>query len=162
MDAACCRCSILIVIVIAVMLSVSIAMPILPCLFLPTEERPRIVLQGDHGLYRADARVGEMAPAPVLHYATRMLARLIFVLFLAVGSQAKKAKQAKCAQSKTEGEEIFLHDISPIDSVQNSANSHPTRGILSNRVLKLFPYIGTGFVECNNYIYNTMEFPIGY
>jgi len=55
-----------------------------------------------------------------------------------------------------------LHDISPIDSIQNSANGHPTPGILSNRVLRLYPYIGTGFVECNNYMYNTMEFRIGY
>jgi hypothetical protein len=99
-EAACCAWNIiLIVIVIAVMMPFFIAVPIFPYLFPPTLDCARIVLQGDHGLDRADARVGDMAPAPVLHYAVRMLVRLVFVPVLTVSSQANKAKQAECAQS---------------------------------------------------------------
>ena len=82
---------------IAVMMPISFAVPTLPLRFLPTEDRPRIVLHGDQRLYRAEARIDNMAMAPVLHQAIRMLIILVFVsaAVLAVGSQAKKAKQAK-------------------------------------------------------------------
>jgi len=71
---------------------------------LPTEDRPRIALHGDQGLYGAEARIDNMAVARVLYDAIRMLDRAVSfavstsISVLAVGSQAKKAKRAKCAQ----------------------------------------------------------------
>ena len=71
---------------------------------LPTEQRTGIVLQGDQRLYGAEARIDSMAVAPVLYDAIWMLDRALSFAastsfsVLAVGSQAKKAKRAKCAQ----------------------------------------------------------------
>jgi hypothetical protein len=74
---------------------------------LPTLDRPRIVPQSRQSLHRADARVKKMVVTPVQHQAIRMHCRLDWLLgkrallarsaHLAAGSQAKKAKHAKCA-----------------------------------------------------------------
>jgi hypothetical protein len=88
---------------------------------LPTLDRPLIVLQGDQRLYRAKARIDNMAMAPVLHDAIGVFNRLpIFLhnairalnrssfflndaiqapipslIFLAIGAQAQQANRAK-------------------------------------------------------------------
>jgi hypothetical protein len=84
---------------ISVSASVSCPVPVLPLRFLPTEDCPPIVLHSDQRLYRADARIDNMVPAPVLHDAiwTIVLVISVFLSVLGVGSQAKKAKQAKRA-----------------------------------------------------------------
>ena len=106
---------------VSVLVSIPFPVPILPFLFLPAQDRPRVMLHGDQRLYRADARVDSMAPAPVLYDAVRMILLLIFVLaaisVLGVGSQAKKAEHAKRACCESEGGKLFSHDRSPIDSV---------------------------------------------
>lgn len=80
----------------AEMLKIMKSVPILPFRCLPTEDRPRIVLHGDQSRYRAEASIDNMALAPVLYDAIRMVNLLIFVL--AVSSQAKKTKHAKCVE----------------------------------------------------------------
>ena len=96
---------------------------------LPTEDRPRIVLQGDQGIDLANARIDQVTRAPILHYAIGMfrwlcrwlcrslLPREICNQRLAVGATAKKAKHAKKTQRQKGCGKGFSHDGSPIDSV---------------------------------------------
>ena len=107
-------------------------MQIFPFRRLPTEDRPRIVLQGDQGIDLANSRIDQVAHAPVLHYAIGMfrwlcrwlcrclLPREICNQRLAVGATAKKAKHAKKTQRQRGCGKGFSHDGSPIDSVQYS------------------------------------------
>jgi hypothetical protein len=46
--------------------------PPLPCRRLPTENRPRIMLHGDHSIDVTNARIERVARAPILHYAIGM------------------------------------------------------------------------------------------
>jgi hypothetical protein len=105
---------------------------ILPFRRLPTEDRPRIVLQGDQGIDLANARINHVVHAPVLHYAVGMfrwlcrwlcrclLPREICNQRLAGRATAKKTKHAKKTQGQKGCGKGFSHDGSPIDSVQYS------------------------------------------
>ena len=83
---------------VAVFIVISIfgAVPIFAFGGLPAEDRARVVLQGDQGLNRAEARIDNMAPAPVLDDAVRMIFLMIRILcvifFLSVSCKVKKAE----------------------------------------------------------------------
>src|SRR5579872_2094157 len=109
-----------IVIALAEMSTASLPVPILPFRGLPTKDRPRVVLHGDQRLYRADARIGNMTPAPVVNYAVRMFLRLLFarVSVLSPSRQTRESKHAKRTHRHTHCGNNFSQDLSPIDSVQ--------------------------------------------
>src|SRR6202521_1568485 len=131
--------AIVIVIAIAEMSTASLPVPILPFRGLPTEDRPRVMLHGDQRLYRADARIGNMTPAPVLNYAVRMFLRLLFapVSVLSPGRQTRESKHAKRTHRHTHCANNFSQDASPIDSVQRLASGHLTTGNLIKRLARL-------------------------
>jgi hypothetical protein len=128
-----------IAVVIAEMSSPSFSVPIVPFRSLPTEQRPRIVLNSNQRLDRADARIGHMTPAPVLNYAVRMLLRLLSapVSVLPPGRQTRESQHAKRTHRHTHCGKNFSQDVSPIDSVQRLASGHLTTGNVIKRLVVL-------------------------
>jgi hypothetical protein len=126
-------------VVMAEMSRSSFSVPILPFRSLPTEESPRIVLNGDQGLYRADARIDNMAPAPVLNYAVRMFLRMLSapVFVLSPSRQSRESKDAKRTHRHTHCGNNFSQDASPIDSVQRLSDVNPTAGHVIKRLARL-------------------------
>jgi hypothetical protein len=126
-------------VVIAEMSSPSFPAPIVPFRSLPTEQRPWIVLNGNQRLYRADARIGNMTPAPVLNYAVRMLLRLLSapVSVLPPRRQTRESQHAKRTHRHTHCGKNFSHDASPIDLVQRLASGHLTTGHVIKRLVVL-------------------------
>jgi hypothetical protein len=128
-----------IAVAITKMSSASFPAPIVPLRSLPTEEGPRIVLNGNQGLCRADARIGNVTPAPVLNYSVRMFFRLLCVpvRVLSQGRQTREDKQAKRTHRHTRCGKQFSHEASPIDSVQCLAMGHLTSGNVIKRLVVL-------------------------
>jgi hypothetical protein len=121
------------------MSSPSFSVPIVPFRGLPTLESSRIVLNGNQRLYRADARIGNMAPAPVLNDAIRMFLCLLFapVSVLPPGRQTRERKYAERTNRQTYSRNNSSHEASPIDSGQCLANGHPASGNVIKRLAKL-------------------------
>jgi hypothetical protein len=119
-----------VMVTIAEMSRLTFAAPIVPFRGLPTEQSPRIVLNGNQGLDRADARIGNMTPAPVVNYAVRMFLRLLFARgsVLSPGRQTRESKHAKHTHRHTHCGKHFSHDVSPINSAQRLASGYLTAG----------------------------------
>jgi hypothetical protein len=131
--------AIVIAIVIAETSSVSFSAPIVPFRGLPTEKSPRIVLNGNQGLYRADTRIGNMTPAPVVNYAVRMFLRLLIapVRVLSASRQNKENKRAKRTHRHTRCGKHFSHEASPINTAERLASGHLTAGNIIKRPVVL-------------------------
>jgi hypothetical protein len=143
--------AITIAVVIAVMVTVTVTVAvtkmssasfpalIVPLRSLPTEEGPRILLNGNQGLCRADARIGNVPPAPVLNYSVRMFLRSLSapVRILSPGGQTREDKQAKRTHRHTRCGKQFSHDASPIDPVQRLDSGHLTTGNVIKRLVVL-------------------------
>ena len=145
---------------------------VLPFRRLPTEDRPRIVLQGDQGIDLANARIDQVVHAPILHYAIGMfrwlcrwlcrclLPREICNQRLAARATAKKAKYAKKTQRHRRCGKGFSHDGSPIDSVQYSAKAHITFRILFAPRLSAASLLK--FPNYSNHMCNTCNSKLAY
>jgi hypothetical protein len=146
-------------------LRVSCPVPILPFRCLPTQERPRIVLDGVQGIDFPNARIDHVAHAPILHYAIgrhrglpRWLPpRKISGQILAVGATAKKAKHAKNTQRQSGCGKNFSHDGSPIVSVQYWTNGHITCRILSSAGPMSYWVVLARFVDYIILMFNTLQ-----
>jgi hypothetical protein len=125
------------------------AAPIFPRRSLPTKQSPRIVLNGNQRIYRADARIGKMTPAPILNDAIRMLLRVPFApaFVLSPSRQTRNRKDAKRTDRHTHCGSSCSHDASPIDSVQCWLDVHLTLANAIRRSPDFWRYVVAGFRE---------------
>jgi hypothetical protein len=103
---------------ITIFISVFCPVPIFTFGSLPTEDRARVVLDGDQRLNRAKARINNVAPAPVLDDSIWMIFLVICILgliiSLSVSLQGKKADEAKSRDYESDRGWLVSHVGSPI------------------------------------------------
>ena len=138
---------------------------------LPTEDRPRIVLHGDQGIDLANARIERVARAPILTMPLECSVGVAGGCAAACSPgrsvvrnwplelQPKRPSTQRTHNARWDAEKVFRTMVLQFDSVQYSANGHITCRILSSAAPMFIPHVGASFVECNNYLYNTVNSP---